>query len=161
MGKRHCVPTNKVKLDCSSCPRSNSLPFHVRTDLASTPTSLSYMNALISFLSTIPEDARLHMTETAVAVLLGDGLEDSASCLMGNMASTSPEESELAEVFYRRSLEIDPRNQITGDHKTGKPPVPQATTLVRSFCFPLAGGSSSCPTFLALRRLNRFDGNGI
>lgn len=73
------------------------------------------MNALISFLLVVPEEVRVHMVEAAVEVLLDEGLADSASCLLGNVASTSPANSQAAEVFYRRSLEIVPQNPNTGD----------------------------------------------
>lgn len=77
---------------------------------------MSRMNALISFLLAIPERARLEMAETAVVVLLNEDLKDSASCLLGNLASASPVDSEATEVLYRRSLEIEPRNPITSNH---------------------------------------------
>lgn len=82
--------------------------------LVAEPMSMEMMMALMNFLLTVPDHARLSMAEVAVKVLLGAGLVDSASCLMGNIGSASPPRSAIAEAFYSRSLDLEPANPVTG-----------------------------------------------
>lgn len=73
------------------------------------------MMSLLQFLLTVPEHARLNMAEVAVTALLDEGLVDSASCLMMNVAAAGPQWSSTTEAFYRRSLDIEPANPAVGD----------------------------------------------
>lgn len=72
------------------------------------------MNALLTFLLVVPDFSRFAVTEEAAAVLLGEGLIDSASCLFGNVASAGPTDSQMVELFFRRSLELQPHSPATG-----------------------------------------------
>lgn len=101
-----------LRLPCYRC-------FLSTPALAADSLNMESMMALIGFLLTVPEHACLSMAEVAVTILLGEGLVDLASCLMGNVASTSPPGSAIAEVFYHRSLDLEPENLITGNiHST-------------------------------------------
>lgn len=92
------------------------LRFVTTPALAAEPMRMESMQGLLRFLLAVPEHARVGITEVAVAVLLQGGLVDSASCLLGNVGSTSPRgsSSDTAEIFYRRSLDILPDNPVTG-----------------------------------------------
>lgn len=73
------------------------------------------MYALLTFLLSVPENARMGMAEAAVEVLMDSGLDDSASCLLGNVASAGPQNSPTTEIFYEKSLEIKMNNPVTGN----------------------------------------------
>lgn len=90
--------------------------------LATDPMSMEKMHALLTFLLSVPENARMGMAEAAVEVLMDSGLEDSASCLMGNVASAGPQDSSTTEIFYEKSLEIKTNNPVTGNFGQNEEP---------------------------------------
>lgn len=105
------------------------------------------MYALLMFLLAIPEHARVNMTEAAAEVLLHEGLVDSASCLFGNVASASPQDSLVTEILYRRSLDIEPVNPVTGEDRVNVRPR-RPVSKAHSYC-PKRSTRSS--TSLALK----------